>query len=133
PWSEIDGHKAFLPGVPARKPPGANFYPEDMTKEEFESWVKRLYPESKAAAEGFFTVIRRDDKHNLKYVLYSTEYSADLAMAARLLRQAAALTDNASLKQFLTTRADAFSTNNYFASDVAWMDLDAPLDVTYGP
>ncbi len=133
PWSEIDGHKAFLPGVPETKPPGANFYPEDMTKEEFESWVKTLYPESKAAAEGFFTVIRRDEKHKLKYVPYSTEYRADLATAARLLREAAALTDNASLKKFLTTRADAFTTNSYRESDLAWMDLDAPLDVTYGP
>lgn len=133
PWSEIDEHKAFLPGVPARKPAGANFYPEDMTKEEFESWVKTLYPESKAAAEGFFTVIRRDEKHKLKFVPYGTEYSRDLATAARLLREAATLTDNASLKKFLTTRADAFTTNNYFESDMAWMDLDAPLDVTYGP
>ena len=56
PWSEIDAHKAFLPGVPASKPAGANFYPQDMSKEEFESWVKSLYPESKATAEGFFTV-----------------------------------------------------------------------------
>jgi hypothetical protein len=49
------------------------------------------------------------------------------------LREAAALTDNASLKKFLTTRADAFSTNNYFESDLAWMDMDAPLDITFGP
>lgn len=133
PWSEIDEHKAFLPNVPAKKPAGANFYPEDMTKEEFESWVKGLYPESKAAAEGFFTVIRRDANHKLKMVPYSEEYKHDLTVAARLLREAAALTDNATLKKFLTTRADAFTTNNYFESDMAWMDLDAPLDVTYGP
>jgi len=133
PWSEIDEHKAFLPGVPARKPAGANFYPKDLTKDEFESWVKTLYPESKAVAEGFFNVIRRDEKHKLKFVPYSTEYSSDLARAAGLLREAAALTDNASLKKFLTTRAEAFTTNNYYESDVAWMDLDAPVDVTYGP
>ena len=133
PWSEIDEHKAFLPGVPQRKPPGANFYPPDMTKEEFESWVNKLYPESKMVAEGFFTVIRRDQNHKLKFIPYSTEYSADLGWAAKLLRDAAALTDNASLKKFLTTRAEAFTTNNYFESDMAWMDLDAPLDVTYGP
>jgi len=60
PWSEIDEHKAFLPGVPERKPPGANFYPEDMKKEEFESWVKTLYPDSRTYAQGFFHVIRRD-------------------------------------------------------------------------
>src|SRR3954466_7273490 len=133
PWSEIDEHKAFLPGVPAKKPVGANFYPEDMTKEEFESWAKTLYPESKEQAEGFFTVIRRDANKRLKMVPYSEEYKSDLAKADALLKQAAALTDNASLKKFLTTRAAAFSTNNYFESDMAWMDLDAPVDVTIGP
>jgi hypothetical protein len=133
PWSEIDEHKAFLPGVPERKPPGANFYPEDMTKEEFESWVKTLYPDSKSYAQGFFTVIRRDAAKKLKYVPYSTEYKTDLQRADRLLREAAALTDNATLKKFLTTRAEAFTTNNYIESDIAWMDLDAPLDITYGP
>jgi hypothetical protein len=133
PWSEIDEHKAFLPGVPAKKPAGANFYPEDMTKEEFEAWAKTLYPESKEQAEGFFTVIRRDANKKLKMIPYSEEYKSDLAKAAALLKQAAALTDNASLKKFLTTRAAAFSTNNYFESDMAWMDLDAPVDVTIGP
>jgi hypothetical protein len=133
PWSEIDEHRAFLPGVPAKKPAGANFYPEDMTKEEFEGWVKTLYPESKAAAEGFFTVIRRGPDKKLKMVPYSEEYRADLTKAATLLKQAAALTDNASLKKFLTTRADVFLSNNYFESDLAWMDLDAPVDVTIGP
>ncbi len=133
PWSEIDGHKAFLPGVPAHKPPGANFCPEDMTKEEFENWVKTLLPSEKAQAEGFFWVIRRDADKDLTIVPYSDEYEADLDRAANLLRDAAALTDNESLKKFLTTRADAFSTNDYFESDMAWMDLDAPLDVTYGP
>jgi len=133
PWSEIDEHKAFLPGVPAKKPAGANFYPEDMTKEEFEAWAKTLYPESKQAAEGFFTVIRRDANRKLKTVPYSEEYKSDLNKAAALLREAAALTDNATLKKFLTTRAAAFSSNNYYESDMAWMDLDAPLDVTYGP
>jgi len=133
PWSEIDEHKAFLPGVPAKKPVGANFYPEDMTKEEFEAWAKTLYPESKEAAEGFFTVIRRGTNKKLKMVPYSEEYKADLAKAAALLKQAAALTDNASLKKFLTTRAEAFLNNNYYESDMAWMDLDAPVDVTIGP
>ncbi|HEX7288882.1 MAG TPA: hypothetical protein VF532_22045 [Candidatus Angelobacter sp.] len=133
PWSEIDGHKAFLPGVPEHQPLGANFYPENMTKEEFEAWAKTLYLESKEQAEGFFTVIRRGADKKLKMVPYSVEYKMYLAQAARLLKEAAALTNNASLKKFLTTRADAFSTNNYFESDMAWMDLDAPLDITFGP
>src|SRR4029077_12892447 len=131
PWSEIDEQKAFLPGVPAKKPAGANFYPEDMTKEEFEAWVSELYPQAREYAEGFFSVIRRDSDKKLQKVPYSDEYKVDLARAGRLLREAAALTDNASLKKFLTTRADAFSTNNYFESDLAWMDMDAPLDITF--
>jgi Peptidase family M49 len=132
PWSEIDEHKAFLPGVPTKKPAGANFYPEDMTKEEFESWVK-AHPDQKEQAEGFFTVVRRDANKQLKLVPYHLEYKNDLAQAGKLLKEAASLTDNASLKKFLTTRAAAFSSNDYFESDMAWMDLDAPVDVTIGP
>ena len=133
PWSEIDEYAAFLPDVPARKLPGANFYPENMTKDEFETWVKTLSSEQKEQAEGFFTVIRRGADGKLKTIPYSDEYKSDLASAGKLLREAAALTDNGSLKKFLTARADAFVSNNYYESDMAWMDLDAPVDVTYGP
>jgi hypothetical protein len=133
PWSEIDEYAAFLPDVPARKLPGANFYPQDMSKEEFETWVKTLSAEQKEQAEGFFTVIRRGPDRKLTIVPYSEEYKAELQHAAVLLREAAGLTDSASLKKFLSTRADAFSSNNYYESDLAWMDLDAPVDVTYGP
>jgi hypothetical protein len=133
PWSDLDGHTAFLPGVPERKPLGANFYPEDMQREEFESWAKTLPPAQREQAEGFFTVIRRDAAHHLTVVPYSKAYAADLTKAAGLLREAAALTDNASLKKYLTLRADAFLSNDYYASDLAWMDLDAPLDITIGP
>ena len=133
PWSEIDQHKAFISGVPEHKPAGANFYPENMTKEEFENWVKTLSPQEKAQAEGFFTVIRRDAKGKLTIVPYSQEYKTDLDRAGKLLREGAALTGNESLKKFLTTRADAFASNDYYDSDIAWMDLDAPLDITFGP
>src|SRR3984957_14971954 len=133
PWSEIDEYTAFLPEVPARKPAGANFYPENMSKDEFEAWVKTLSPEQKEQAEGFFTVIRRGTNGKLKTIPYSEEYKSELERAGKLLREAAALTDNASLRRFLTTRADAFGSNNYYESDLAWMDLDAPVDVTYGP
>lgn len=133
PWSDLDEHLAFLPGVPPRKLPGANFYPEDMTKAEFESWVATLPADQQEQAKGFFTVIRRASGHKLTLVPYSTEYAADLQKAAALLREAAALTTNDSLKRFLTTRADAFLSNDYYASDLAWMDLDSPLDITIGP
>jgi hypothetical protein len=133
PWSDLDGHTAFVPGVPERKPLGANFYPEDMTRQEFETWAKTLPAAEREQAEGFFTVIRRDPQRHLTIVPYSKAYATDLAKAAALLREAAGLTDNASLKKFLTLRADAFLSNDYYASDLAWMDLDAPLDITIGP
>ncbi len=133
PWSDLDGHAAFLPGVPERKPPGANFYPEDMTREEFESWLPTLSQEDRGRAIGFFTVIRRDANRRLSIVPYNVEYRADLARAARDLEDAAALTGNPTLKDFLVKRAAAFLSNDYFDSDLAWMDLDAPLDITIGP
>jgi hypothetical protein len=133
PWSALDGNVAFLPDVSAHKPPGANFYPEDMTKEEFESWVKALSKDQQEEATGFFTIIRRDAQHKLEMVPYSQAYRPELEQAARLLHEAAAATPNATLKKFLNSRADAFLSNNYRPSDEDWMDLDAPLDVTIGP
>ncbi|MGA2211961.1 MAG: hypothetical protein ABSH31_01700, partial [Bryobacteraceae bacterium] len=133
PWSEIDGHAAFLPDVPPKKLEGANFYPEDMTREEFEAWVKTLSKPEREKAEGFFTVIRREASRKLHAVPYSQEYRADLEKSAKLLDQAAGFTDNATLKNFLTTRAAAFRSNDYYDSDIAWMDLDAPIDITIGP
>ncbi len=133
PWSDIDDHTAFLPDVPAKKLRGANFYPEDMTREEFESWVKTLSKAESERAEGFFTVIRRDANRRLRAVPYSEEYKNDLAKAARLLEEAAGLTSNATLKKFLLARGAAFLSNDYYESDLAWMDLDAPIDITIGP
>ena len=133
PWSALDGHTAFLPNVPDKKLPGANFYPEGMLKNELESWVKTLPKQQADEATGFFSVIRRDSNGKLHAVPYSQAYKPDLEHAATLLREAAALTSNASLKHFLTTRAAAFLSNDYYESDLAWMDLDAPLDITIGP
>jgi hypothetical protein len=133
PWSALDSNKAFVPDVPPEKLPGANFYPEDMTKEEFEAWVKTLPEDQQKAATGFFTVIRRTPDNKLTIVPFNDAYKADLQKAAKLLSEAAALSDNATLKDFLTKRAAAFSSNDYYESDLAWMDLDAPIDVTIGP
>jgi hypothetical protein len=134
PWSDLDGHRAFLPDVPERKPLGANFYPEDMTRKEFGKWVAGL-PEKKAElAKSFFTVIRRDRiDHQLETAPYFREYRDDLERAAKLLREAAALTVNPSLKRFLETRAAAFLNDDYYESDITWMGVDAPLDITIGP
>jgi hypothetical protein len=133
PWSDLDDHKAFIPGVPARKPLGANFYPEDMAKEDFENWVKTLNEKERELATGFYSVIHRQEGKKLNAVPYSTEYRADLERAAKLLREGASLTQNASLKKFLNSRAAAFGSNDYYQSDVDWMDLEAPIDITIGP
>jgi hypothetical protein len=133
PWSALDEWKAFLPGVPARKPLGSNFYPEDMTREQFEAWAQKLPEEERRQATGFFSVIRRDQQGALRIVPYSEEYRPKLERAAGLLREAAAATENATLRRFLETRAAAFLSDDYYESDVAWMELDAPLDATIGP
>src|SRR5271167_109280 len=134
PWSALDSEKAFLPNVPARKLLGANFYPEDMSKQEFEAWLKTLNGSEQEQAKGYFTVIRRQHADRKLVIFpFSVEYRQDLNRAAALLREAAGLTSNDSLKKFLNSRAEAFISNEYRASDVDWMDLDAPLDITIGP
>jgi hypothetical protein len=132
PWSQLDGNEPFIEGVPPR-PPQANFYPDDMTKDEFNAWLNTLSPADKEKATGYFYVIRRDANGKLKPVPYSEEYREFLEPAAKLLGEAAALTTNNTLKDFLNKRAAAFASNDYYDSDVAWMDLDAPIDVTIGP
>lgn len=133
PWSRLDKNEPFIEGVPREKPHGANYYPEDMSKEEFESWIKTLPKAEHDKAIGFFSVVHRDQDGKLKLVPYSDEYREFLEPAAKLMREAAALTSNTTLKNFLLKRADAFAANDYYASDVAWMELDAPIEVTIGP
>jgi hypothetical protein len=132
PWSRLDHNRAFIAGVPA-KPEAANFYPADATKDEIQKWLDSLGGDEKARATGFFTTIRRGSDGRLMAVPYSVEYQGELARAAALLREAAALTGAPTLKKFLESRADAFISNDYYASDVAWMELDAPIEPTIGP
>ena len=132
PWSQLDANETFIEGAPTR-PPQANFYPDGITKDEFNAWVNALSPAEKEQATGYFYVIRRDANGKLKAVPYSEEYREFLEPAAKLLREAAALTTNKTLKDFLSKRAAAFASNDYYESDVAWMDLDSPIDVTIGP
>src|ERR1700686_5229234 len=132
PWSQLDNNEPFIEGVPP-KPPQANFYPNDITKEEFNAWLSTLSPEEKEKATGYFYMIRRDANLKLKTVPYSEAYREFIEPAGKLLREAASLTSNATLRDFLNKRAAAFASNDYYDSDVAWMDLDAPIDVTIGP
>ena len=139
PWSILDDHQSFLPAqiggikIPAKKPEGGSFYPDDATKTQLDTWMNALPAIDKSQAQWFFTAIRRNATGQFTTVPYSVEYQPELEKAAALLKQAAAATDNASLKKFLDLRADAFLSNDYLASDFAWMDLDSPVDVTIGP
>jgi len=132
PWSRLDDNAIFIPGAPA-KPEAANFYPAGATRAEVEAWFAGLPAEERVAATGFFTTIRRDTAGRFQAVPYSLEYQGELALMAELLRAAAKATANPTLKAFLESRADAFLTNDYYASDVAWMKLDSAVEPTIGP
>lgn len=129
PWDRLDERAPFLGDKP--HPEGAGFYPEDMTKAELEAWLKKN-PKDKEAFESTVTVIRRQGK-GLVAVPYSKEYAEWLKPSAQLLREAAQITSNASLKKFLELRAQAFLSDDYYESDMAWMDVQAPVEITIGP
>jgi len=132
PWSRLDHDDAFIPGAPP-KPEQANFYPTDASKPDVEEWLATLSGSQKTFATGFYSTIRRNAEGKLIAVPYSFEYQSELAHAARLLREASALTSQPTLKSFLDKRAQAFLTNDYYDSDVAWMELDASIEPTIGP
>jgi hypothetical protein len=130
PWDSLEEDKPFFGDRP--KPPGANFYPTDLTKEQFDAYLK-AHPNEAEALTSPYTVVRRQGDR-LVAVPYSQEYRQWLEPAAKLLEQAAAKTSNASLKKFLTLRAQAFRTDDYFESELAWMDLTGtPIEIAIGP
>jgi hypothetical protein len=132
PWSRLDHNEPFVPGVP-KKPEQANYYPAGATKAEVEKWIAGLNPAQKLQATGFFTTIRRGPDGRFVAVPYSTEYQGELEIAAGHLREAARLTKQPTLKAFLEARAAAFLSNDYYDSDVKWMELDATIEPTIGP
>jgi Peptidase family M49 len=133
PWSRLDHDVAFLPGVPSLKPESGNFYPAGSSKAQLEEWQKGLPKALRERATGFFTTVRREEDGRFTAVPYSIEYQGELAEAARLLREAAALSQEPTLKAFLEKRAAAFLSNDYYDSDVAWMELDSAIEPTIGP
>ncbi len=133
PWSELDDDQSFVSGAPA-KPANGGFYPDDATKEEVERWIAARPEAEQAQARGFFTVLKRQaDGREFRIVPYNMEYQTELLTAARLLREAAAAATEPTLKRFLTARAEAFLTNDYYESDVAWMELKSAIEPTIGP
>jgi Peptidase family M49 len=132
PWSRLDHNAPFVPGAPV-KPAAANFYPADATRPEVEAWIATLAGPARQAATGFFTTIRRGVNGQLAAVPYNVEYQPELALAASHLRAAAAATTQPTLKAYLEARAAAFLSNDYYDSDVKWMELDATVEPTIGP
>jgi hypothetical protein len=131
PWDRLDHNKPFVPGAPP-KPAGANFYPEGAAKADIDNWMKALPEADRAKASGFFTLVRRSG-NTFALVPYSDAYREELTHAAALLREAAAIATEPTLKNFLTKRAAAFLSNDYYESDVAWMELKGAVEPTIGP
>ncbi|MCB9892495.1 MAG: Zn-dependent hydrolase [Planctomycetes bacterium] len=132
PWDRLANNEPFLKGI-GPKPAGANFYPHDMTKEEFQDHC-RTHPEDAEAFRGLYSVIRRNEAGELVAVPYSLWYREPNQRAAEALRAAAGLAEDAGLKRYLTLRAEALLTDAYQASDMAWMDMKTnALDLVIGP
>jgi hypothetical protein len=126
PWDRLSDNKPFVKGY-GEKPAGANFYPKDMTKEEFENFES----EDKTS---LYTLIRRDKKGNLKTVPYHNAFENKIMHAAELLKKAAKLAENESFKNYLNLRAKALLDDNYLKSDMAWMDVkNNDVDLVFGP
>jgi hypothetical protein len=130
PWDTLAENHPFYGGE--AKPAGAGFYPADLTKEQFEAYLA-ANPAQKDELTSGYTVVKRQG-NRLVAVPYSVEYQQWLEPAAKLLEQAARTTSNTSLKRFLNLRAKAFRTNDYYESELAWMDLSGtPIEVVIGP
>ena len=126
PWDRLDGNKPFLNGY-VQKPLGANFYPGEMTSEEFDA----LKDPDKTS---LYTMIRRDDKGKLRVIWYHDFFKEEITQAAALLDSAAALATDAGFKNYLTKRAEALRTDQYYESDLAWMDAKtSDIDFVIGP
>ncbi|MDT8324894.1 MAG: peptidase [Bacteroidota bacterium] len=131
PYDRIFEGERFVGHGPARKPAGAGYYPEDMTREEFESFIA-AHPDQKEALESQYTVVVRNGDRLEAVPFY--HYYTQTGDIVTKLQEAAALADNASLKKYLELRAIALATDDYYESDMAWMDLEGnDIDVVIGP
>ena len=132
PWDRLDNNAPVVPGV-GPKPPGAGYYPVDMTKAEFEDAV-RAGGARADSLKSLYTLVRRDASGKLYAVPYHRAFAASHQLAASKLREASWLAEDPGLAQYLRTRADALLTDQYQPSDLAWMDMkNNTLDVVIGP
>ena len=126
PWDRLNGNQPFLAGFDD-KPAGAQFYPEDMTREEFEAW-------SNPDKRNPYSVVRRLESGNLFLVPYSTAFREELMQASKLLREASDLAESEAFAAYLRLRASALMSGDYRESDMAWMDVrDNDIELVYGP
>ena len=126
PWNRLDANKPFVSGY-GEKRLGCCYYPDDITAEEYEAFEN-------ADKGSLYTVLRRDDEGKLKSVWYHEEYAAEIQEVCRLLDSAAQLAEDPGMKKYLTERKKAFETDDYLASDLAWMDMkNGRLDFVVGP
>lgn len=126
PWNRLNNNASFIQEI-GEKPAGAQFYPADMTKEEFEAW-------DNPHKSSLYTLIRRDEQGKLFHQYYHEAYSEQVTRVAQLLREAAGITENESFKFYLEERARAFETDRYNPSDIAWLNLSGNhIDVILGP
>jgi hypothetical protein len=126
PWDRLEGNKPFVNGI-GKKPAGANFYPKDMTKEEFEN----ADIENKSSIYNF---VRRDENGKLYSIPYHKQFEAEVKEVSALLMEAAALAEDEGFKNYLELRAKALLDDNYQPSDLAWMDMkDNMIDIVIGP
>ena len=126
PWDRLDADKPFIPEF-GERPAGARYYPEDMTKEEFDAWEQE-------GKDGLYSLVRRDLDGNLKLVPYTEAYAQELKQLSDLLIRAAELSENSEFSNYLELRAAALLSNEYQLSDMAWMDMKSnPIEVVIGP
>ncbi len=126
PWDRLDGNQPFIDRFDS-KPAGANFYPPDMSKEEFER-------ANLSGKDGLYTFIRRAEDGTLQVVPYREQFATQVERTAKLLQQAADLAEDAGLRKYLLLRADALLTDDYRPSDLAWLDMrENTIDVVIGP
>ena len=126
PWDRLDGNEPFVAGY-GPKPPGARFYPKDMTKAEFEAWEQ-------VGKDGQYSLVRRAEDGSLELLPYHVAFAEPLARAAGLLREAAELAEDPEFANYLRMRADALVTDDFQPSDMAWMDMkNNPIELVIGP
>ena len=130
PYDVIHGNERFLPGEPKVRFAGAGFYPQDLTKEEFEEFVTK-FPEEKEKLESSYTVVIRQ-AGVLHAVPYGKYYKLAEDLASKL-EEAAEYADEPTLKNYLILRAKAIRTDDYYESDMAWMDVKGNIDIVIGP